>query len=479
MDTDRTPKDSKQPDNASHSAPESDRSGRKSVSPLSSLSESQSLTSEIRLGFRPCPHSLLDILSTTETDFTPSQGIHVRSRQIFTVPPRRGFAVPPRQGPIVPPRETPSEPCLQETPNTSVRQMSFVHRLLKPDPQKQATWNTTSSTRPSMAHFDPRVVDQQIDHHHRFPADTYQPGVMMHTHPVQPDYTPFRRSPSLLEQYAPQALRCYGQHVYPLLAYQNQQQQQEQLYREQLYSWQAHYYAQNRASATKQRHYHHYDPSHAFADQEESRRISSEEGKDSGPVTPVQLALGSQNAISSHCFSSVLPSDDGRDHDGADTTDETSKHCENCGARETPSWRRCMQTAKLLCNACGFQKHHGTGRPLKARRGRRNLSQQPQQQEATTRPVRTSLENAQYRPYPSPSKTLNDTKIKEVKGAERKSGRPMKKMCRICGVKTSSTWQLALPGEVSGVICDSCSLQAKLRKVGEKIQQRIGYRHQQ
>ncbi|KAG0033303.1 hypothetical protein BGZ81_008773 [Podila clonocystis] len=479
MDTNRTPKNSKQPDYTLQSAPEIDRSGRRSVSPLSSLSESQSHTSEIRLGFRPCPHSLLDIISTTETDFTPSQGIHIRSRQFFTAPPRRGFAAPPRQGPIVPPRETPSEPCLQETPKTSVRQMSFVHRLLKSDTPKQATLNTPSSTRPSMAHFDPRVVDQQIDHHHRFPADTYQSGVMMHTHPIQSEYISFRRSPSLLEQYAPQALRCYGQHVYPLLAYQNQQQQQEQLYREQIYSWQAHHYPQNRASATKERHYYHHDPSHAFADQVEARRMSREESRDSGPVTPVQLALGTQIALSSHCFSSVLPSDDGRDRDSADTAYEAPKRCENCGARETPSWRRCIQTAKLLCNACGFQKHHGTGRPLTARRGRRNLSQQPQQQEATTRPVRTSLERAQYRPYPSPSKTLNDTKIEKVKEAEKKSRRSMKKMCKICGVKTSSTWQLALPGEVSGVICDSCSLQAKLRKVGEKIQQRIGHRHQQ
>ncbi|KAF9296559.1 hypothetical protein BGZ74_010265, partial [Mortierella antarctica] len=85
--------------------------------------------------------------------------------------------------------------------------------------------------RPSMAHFDSRgVVDQHTDYHHRFPVDTYQSGVMVRPHLVQPGYTPFRRSPSLLEQYAPQALRCYGQHVYAPLACQ--QQQQQQLYRE-------------------------------------------------------------------------------------------------------------------------------------------------------------------------------------------------------------------------------------------------------
>lgn len=118
------------------------------------------------------------------------------------------------------------------------------------------------------------------------------------------------------------------------------------------------------------------------------------------------------------------------------------------------------------------QKYHGASRPPKTRRGRQHLSQQPQQQEA----ARTSLEGAQYRPYPSSSKTLKDTVTGEDKEVEKKAGPPMKKMCKICGVKTSSTWHLAPPGEVSGVICDTCSLQAKLRKVGEKIQQRIGRR---
>lgn len=80
----------------------------------------------------------------------------------------------------------------------------------------------------------------------------------------------------------------------------------------------------------------------------------------------------------------------------------------------------------------------------------------------------TSFGIAQYQPYPSPSKTLKDAKTEE----EEKVG-PMKKMCKICGVKTSSMWHPAL-GEVSGVICDSCSLQAKLLKVAEKVQQRIG-----
>ncbi|KAF9324552.1 hypothetical protein BG006_000421, partial [Podila minutissima] len=118
------------------------------------------------------------------------------------------------------------------------------------------------------------------------------------------------------------------------------------------------------------------------------------------------------------------------------------------------------------------QKYHGASRPSKTRRGRQNLSQQPQQQEAAG----TSLEGAQYRPYPSPSKTLKDTVTGEDKQVEKKAGPLMKKMCKICGVKTSSTWHLAPPGEVSGVICDTCSLQAKLCKVSEKIQQRIGRR---
>ncbi|KAG0331597.1 hypothetical protein BG000_010753 [Podila horticola] len=312
------------------------------------------------------------------------------------------------------------------------------------------------------------MLDQQIDRHHRFPADWYQSGV---THPVQRGYTPFCRSPSLLEQYAPQALRCYGQHVYAPLAYQHQQQQ-EQLHREQLYSWQAYYDARDRASVAEECHYqyhhHHYhhDPSHVFADQIGARRTShGRDDRHQGSVTPVQLALGSKIDASSSTFS-VRPGDNGGDHDSADATDETPKHCENCGARKTPSWRRCTQTGKLLCNACGlYQKYHGTGRPPKTRRGRQQLSQR---QETTTGPMKTSSGIAQYQPYPSPFKTLKDTKTEE----EEKVG-PMKKMCNICGVKTSSTWHPTL-GEVSGVICDSCSLQSKLLNVAEKVQQRIG-----
>ncbi|KAG0083390.1 hypothetical protein BGZ92_010812 [Podila epicladia] len=310
---------------------------------------------------------------------------------------------------------------------------------------------------------------------------------MVHPHPVQTGYTSFRRSPSLLEQYAPQALRCYSQHVYvPLACQQQQQQQQQQLYREQPYSWQPYNYAQNGANVEEERYYqyqhhrhHSHDPSHPFTDQPGARRMLRErESRNNGPVTPVQLALGSENATSP-CSSSVLPGDDGCDHSSADTTDETLKHCENCGARHTPSWRRCTQTAKLLCNACGlYQKYHGTGRPPKTRRGRQHLSQQPQQQEITTGHVRASLEGAQYRPYPSPSKAKKDTVRGKEKEVEKKAGQPMKNMCKICDVRTSSTWHLASSGEESGVICDACSLHAKLRNVGERIQQRIGHRDQ-
>ncbi|KAK3829325.1 MAG: hypothetical protein J3Q66DRAFT_274854, partial [Benniella sp.] len=41
-----------------------------------------------------------------------------------------------------------------------------------------------------------------------------------------------------------------------------------------------------------------------------------------------------------------------------------NKVCHNCGATESPSWRRCPQGKLLLCNACGlYHKLHGRPRP--------------------------------------------------------------------------------------------------------------------
>ncbi|XRA97689.1 GATA-type transcription factor sreA [Pycnococcus provasolii] len=39
--------------------------------------------------------------------------------------------------------------------------------------------------------------------------------------------------------------------------------------------------------------------------------------------------------------------------------------CENCGTDSTPCWRRCRETSKVLCNACGiYQKTHHKARPV-------------------------------------------------------------------------------------------------------------------
>ncbi|KAG0240554.1 hypothetical protein BGW41_006815 [Actinomortierella wolfii] len=44
--------------------------------------------------------------------------------------------------------------------------------------------------------------------------------------------------------------------------------------------------------------------------------------------------------------------------------DPEPKHCTNCRTMSTPSWRRCPEGRRLLCNACGlFEKLHGRPRP--------------------------------------------------------------------------------------------------------------------
>ncbi|KAF9165753.1 hypothetical protein DFQ26_009435 [Actinomortierella ambigua] len=44
--------------------------------------------------------------------------------------------------------------------------------------------------------------------------------------------------------------------------------------------------------------------------------------------------------------------------------DPEPKHCTNCMTMSTPSWRRCPEGRRLLCNACGlFEKLHGRPRP--------------------------------------------------------------------------------------------------------------------
>ncbi|KAF9975303.1 Transcription factor GATA-5 [Actinomortierella ambigua] len=44
--------------------------------------------------------------------------------------------------------------------------------------------------------------------------------------------------------------------------------------------------------------------------------------------------------------------------------DPEPKHCTNCMTMNTPSWRRCPEGRRLLCNACGlFEKLHGRPRP--------------------------------------------------------------------------------------------------------------------
>lgn len=45
---------------------------------------------------------------------------------------------------------------------------------------------------------------------------------------------------------------------------------------------------------------------------------------------------------------------------------QAARMCANCGATSTPSWRRCPEGRRLLCNACGlYQKLHGRERPLR------------------------------------------------------------------------------------------------------------------
>ncbi|KAI9240723.1 MAG: hypothetical protein BYD32DRAFT_449226 [Podila humilis] len=384
--------------------------------------------------------------------------------------------------------------------------MSFVHRLPTPNQaqaQLQAQAKYVASTRP-LAHFNTRV--DQIDHHHHhyqhYHAETYQ-SVMHH---VQPGYNrprreerrpPVRHGPSLLAQYAPQALRCYNQHINA--PYLQQELFPEGLYpQERLYARQAHYayYSQNKASVTEDRynyhHHHHHHPyqqerhhhpSSASTQDPASRRVScksTEDGtKDNGHV---QLDL-THNAPSPSSSSSRGNGGD-RDHrdDEDDTTDEEEeiKQCENCGVRATPSWRRCPQTFRLLCNACGlYQKNNGTNRPPRTRpRGLHRLWRQQQQQQkqqkqqqraGTTGPVTTHLETAQYQPYPL--KTRKDPKEHEEKGKEQVR-------CKTCGVMRSVTWRRVPAGEVTGVLCNGCSIDAKLRKVAEKVRQRIAHRDQ-
>lgn len=332
---------------------QSNRTESKSVSPSPSPSPS-SHTSEIRLGFRPYPHSYLDAPHSMDVDFTSSQGIYVRPRQAVLTGPSHETMLPSHGTPKIP----------------SVRQLSFVHRLPTPiqaqaqaQAQLQAQATYVAPTR-HLAHFN-NIRVNQVDHYHHhhqnYHANTYQSV----KHHVQPWYShprraeerrPPRHGSSLLAQYAPQALQCYNQHLHAP-AYLQQELYPEGLYsQERVYAWQAHhaYYVQNKTSVTEERHYHSPSPTSTQdpASRRVSRRPSEEDTKDNGHV---QLEL-SHNAPSSSSSSSSRGEGSDRDHrdDEVDTTadDERIKKCENCGVQATPSWRRCPQTFRLLCNAC-------------------------------------------------------------------------------------------------------------------------------
>ncbi|KAF9368555.1 hypothetical protein CPC16_005212 [Podila verticillata] len=107
---------------------------------------------------------------------------------------------------------------------------------------------------------------------------------------------------------------------------------------------------------------------------------------------------------------------------------------------------------------------------LQQQQQQQQQKQQKQQQHAgTTGPVTTHLETAQYQPYPL--KTRKDPKEDEEKGKEQVG-------CKACGVMRSVTWRRVPAGEVTGVLCNGCSIDAKLRKVAENVRQRIAHRDQ-
>lgn len=64
------------------------------------------------------------------------------------------------------------------------------------------------------------------------------------------------------------------------------------------------------------------------------------------------------------CLSEAIPSSQ-QFHQSYSYTDtstdmaDTVKQCANCGAKNTPTWRRCPEGKLLLCNACGlYIKNH-------------------------------------------------------------------------------------------------------------------------
>ena len=58
-----------------------------------------------------------------------------------------------------------------------------------------------------------------------------------------------------------------------------------------------------------------------------------------------------------------------------------NKQCANCGARNTPTWRRCPEGKLLLCNACGLyvKNHHQHRQVIRAPDGQLRVARSPSQ----------------------------------------------------------------------------------------------------
>ena len=91
------------------------------------------------------------------------------------------------------------------------------------------------------------------------------------------------------------------------------------------------------------------------------------------------------------------------------TSTSPTKQCANCGAKNTPTWRRCPEGKLLLCNACGlYLKNHKTHRRvIKAPDGQLRVARTNSMENGSTDKLK--LSRSQSEPASKKPKTSLDT----------------------------------------------------------------------